>query len=247
MKDLPKLLYRYRPLGRRSDTLESETFRTSSLYFPSRLQFNDPFDCIMPDMSHIRDEEFRDLIRKRAQEEFTELPADERLPHAEEMNKIGRAEIEEILQEFANRLGVLSLSTRPDNSVMWAHYANNQKGMCLEFDTTDKPFLGARPIVYSSTAPKYVLDAHEANAEAFVLTKDIKWSYEEEWRIIASMARRSYPFSPTALQRVIFGSKSSAKNREKVKQWIATGPCRPQFCEIVTRKGSYKLDVVLLS
>jgi hypothetical protein len=48
------------------------------------------------------------------------------------MNKIDRIQIEEILQEFVNRLGVVSLSARPDNTLMWAHYANDHKGMCLE-------------------------------------------------------------------------------------------------------------------
>jgi hypothetical protein len=145
-----------------------------------------------------------------------------------------------------NRLGVVSLSARPDNTLMWAHYANDHKGMCLEFDTTDKLFHGARPVAYSSNAPKYILDAHDANAEAFLLSKEIKWAYEEEWRIVASSARRLYPFAPTALTRVIFGSKTSDHDRKKVRQWITNGPCRPQFCEIVPRKGSYQLDVVPL-
>lgn len=68
MEQLPKLLYRYRALGRlrgpgSSDPhiVESAPFIISALYFPSRNQFKDACDCLLPDMSHITDEKL--LIR----------------------------------------------------------------------------------------------------------------------------------------------------------------------------------------
>src|SRR6266446_1336442 len=163
VKKLPKLLYRYRALGRPSsdrdshdpDAIESDTFIRSALYFPSRLQFNDKFDCLMPDMSHITDSRFRKLVRQRVYEEFKELPIANRGPYADNMNSFSRTTIERILQEGVDCIGILSLTTKPNNSVMWTWYANDHKGMCLGFDTSDEMFQAARPITYLSKARRY--------------------------------------------------------------------------------------------
>jgi hypothetical protein len=95
MKKLPRLLYRYRALGRPSsdldsddpDAIEADSFIKSALYFPSRLQFNDKSDCLVPDMSHIADDQFREVIRQRASEELTELSVADRDLYAERMAK----------------------------------------------------------------------------------------------------------------------------------------------------------------
>lgn len=244
----PKFLYRYRALGRPRtgaadpDEVEADTFRKAALYFPSRTQFNDPFDCLMPDMSHISDQDFHDLMVNRAKEEFLEMPESQRAQYAEEMHSLGRPEIERILQEYVDRLGVLSLSGKPDNATMWAHYANNHKGMCLEFDTRDPLFRAVRAVTYTPTAPKFVPGAHSANAEAFLLYKEIKWTSEEEWRIIGPQAKQLYPFNPTALTRVIFGASCPASDIEKVRTWIAAGPCAPRLCKAVIGKA-YRIEI----
>lgn len=252
MKKLPKILYRYRALGRPAssvdaadlDTIEADTFIKSALYFPSRLEFNDKSDCLVPDMSHISDDQFRKLIRQRALEEFTELSLTDRGPYADKMNSFSRDAIGQILQEGADCLGILSLTTKPDNPVMWAWYANNHKGMCLGFDTSDKMFRAAHPIVYLSKARRYTPGAHAANAQEFVLTKKTEWKYEDEWRVITLEARRLYPFKPVALKRVIFGMETSDRDREKVEQWIAAGQCRPRRYQAILRTNSRAIDIV---
>ena len=245
----PKFLYRYRALGRppagKADpnSIEEVTFRRAALYFPSRTQFNDPFDCIMPDMSDISDDKFRELMIKRAKEEFQERSESEREVYAEEMYSLGRAKIEEILQQFADNLGVLSFSSKADNAPMWAHYANNHKGMCLEFDTRDPLFQTVRPITYSAKALKYVPGDHSGNAEAFLLTKERRWRYEDEWRVIGPKAKTLYPFKPESLTKLIFGASCADPDIEKVKKWIAAGPCNPRLCKAMLRSG-YKIGTV---
>jgi hypothetical protein len=254
MKKIPKLLYRYRALGRPSfgrhshdpDAIESDTFIKSALYFPSRLQFNDKSDCLMPAMSHITDDQFRELVRQRVYEEFKEIPVAGRGPFADKMNSFSRTKIERMLQEGVDCLGILSLTTKPDNPVMWAWYANNHKGMCLGFDTSDEMFQAAHPMAYLSKARRYTLGAHAANAEEFVLTKKREWKYEDEWRIISPVARKLYPFKPEALTHVIFGLETSDRDRNKVDQWIANGPCRPRRYKAILRKDSRTIGIVLL-
>jgi len=196
-------------------------------------------------MSKISDKDFSEFIKRRAREEFTELPAAARDPYAEELINVGRPDIERILQEYVDALGILSLSSKPDSALMWSYYANSHKGMCLGFDTSDKMFQSAHAVRYQRKAPEYRLDGPPlANAEAFVLTKALKWKHEEEWRIIMQLGRQSYPFRPDALLSVIFGASTSDKDRDKVKQWIANGPCHPRLYMAVLRKGSYALKIL---
>jgi hypothetical protein len=252
VKQLPKLLYRYRALGRLSrgpgssdpDIVEAAPFIRSALYFPSRLQFNDPCDCLLPDMSHITDDGLREIIRNRAQEEFTELTMAERAIRGAQMARVRRRRIERILQRSVDDLGILSLTTRYNNPVMWASYANDHKGMCLGFETSDDMFHSANPVIYLSKARKYVPNAHAWNAEAFVLTKTREWEHEDEWRVIAAVARRLYPFKAENLKRVIFGTKTSNRDREKVLHWIEQGPSRPHLYRAVLNERSRALDIL---
>jgi hypothetical protein len=64
-------------------------------------------------------------------------------------------------------------------SVMWAHYADQHKGVCLEFD---RRLLPAEEVRYQTDYPPY--DFTEKSYEPLV-TKSVEWSYEKEWRVIA--------------------------------------------------------------
>jgi len=180
-------------------------------------------------MSHITDEELREIVRNRAREEFTELTMEERAIRGEQMARFRRPRIERILQQSVDDLGILSLTTRPNNPVMWASYANDHKGMCLGFDTSNDMFHSARPIIYLLKVRKYVPGAHALNAEAFVLTKTREWNYEDEWRVIAAAARRLYSFKAEKLECVIFGTQTSDIDRAKVGNWISQGSSRSSF------------------
>ncbi len=39
-------------------------------------------------------------------------------------------------------IGVICFSSNYDNILMWSHYANNHKGICIEFDLNDSFFHG---------------------------------------------------------------------------------------------------------
>jgi hypothetical protein len=39
-----------------------------------------------------------------------------------------------MLKHFRDNVGVLSLTTNPTNGVMWAHYADQSKGVCVGID-----------------------------------------------------------------------------------------------------------------
>ena len=148
-------------------------------------------------------------------------------------------------KDMVPTLRVLCLSELYDVTPMWAHYAEQHKGVVLEFSAVeelDSAFLVARPVVYQDTPPSV------ADPEAWVscmlgqggttywdlfteyqYVKTNQWSYEKEWRI-ASWARPGekglfgvYGFHPDELTGIYFGSKCSAEDRSDLLALLAHG------------------------
>jgi len=59
-----------------------------------------------------------------------------------------------VTTHFGGR-GVLSLATHWDNALMWSHYADEHRGICIEFNTRDHRCDRLEPVTYSST--RYLL------------------------------------------------------------------------------------------
>ncbi|MCS0190055.1 DUF2971 domain-containing protein [Vibrio parahaemolyticus] len=103
-------------------------------------------------------------------------------------------------------VGVLCFASVEDNLLMWAHYANNHAGICIEFDRTADFFNGKyknateflgektddyyqnigelRNVVYQLERPTYIEPSElEYNTESWFI-KSPEWQYEEEQRIL---------------------------------------------------------------
>ena len=112
---------------------------------------------------------------------------------------------EQIYNVLNANVGILSLTEVPDNAVMWAHYADNHRGMLLGFDQThaffnrrrsqSDEFYHLRRVVYSNVAPAASL--LELDGDAIFVAKGEQWAYEREWRMLAPLkdATRSVPIS----------------------------------------------------
>jgi len=95
-----------------------------------------------------------------------------------------------IREEIISTTGVCSFfCSEPNSALMWAHYADNHAGFCVEYEVS--PELGNLnlfSVIYSSQLP--IISASElifSPAETFtriLITKKIEWAYENEWRII---------------------------------------------------------------
>jgi hypothetical protein len=89
---------------------------------------------------------------------------------------------------------VLCLTTKPDNLLMWAHYASNHSGICIGFDSGLPPFDAAREVKYAEERPSVAV-LHQDRPYAEVLeqvlfTKSRHWEYEAEWRCVKRPVRQ---------------------------------------------------------
>lgn len=84
-------------------------------------------------------------------------------------------------------LRICSFSTTNENILMWAHYADNSKGICTEYDFLDideiRPFL--QPVYYSDirNSIKSFGDINSYVHIAASTSKSKIWEYEKEWRL----------------------------------------------------------------
>jgi hypothetical protein len=105
---------------------------------------------------------------------------------------------------------------------MWAHYTQDHKGICLEFDyTLDHDFFKPlKEVSYDDTYPVYNYYEDKNNVvDQLMLHKSKHWSYEQEIRIIKhEKGLRS--FNPISLRKIFFGVRTPDKQMNTIKNLI---------------------------
>lgn len=92
------------------------------------------------------------------------------------------------------------LTEHANNRLMWSHYADSHRGICIEYDFSNfSAFLDQSlfaPVIYSSKRPQFTkqlldhLNHNQLNLQdrryltSALFTKDTIWEYESEWRIL---------------------------------------------------------------
>ena len=106
--------------------------------------------------------------------------------------------------------GIFSLSEKPDCPVMWSHYGDEHRGICVGYsvpgnsrcDLQEVRYDGSREVAASMI--KAMLDcdpnARQHVDRAVLLRKAKGWEYEKEWRLIGS---RGSTGSPLEMEEVI--------------------------------------------
>ena len=181
----PASLYKYY-----SDTkLNFETIKNNSMWYSAPCNFNDIFDCnISIDDEKIFNNALNLFPNKRGVR--TGSPMWKKLK--EEINR-GLYMLETQFNELRNTTGISCFSEREDSLLMWAHYANNHRGICVEYNLLNiNKELGvtAVPIIYSND--RTCFDSIESYGEKDIweffieslTSKSMEWNYEKEWRII---------------------------------------------------------------
>jgi hypothetical protein len=92
----------------------------------------------------------------------------------------------EIWAEIAKRYRVYCLSPELLNVLMWSHYADDHKGICLEFSTRNDVMCCALRCEYLHEFPlTRAYSTADAENLGMLLAKAHPWHYENEYRLIA--------------------------------------------------------------
>ena len=145
--------------------------------------------------------------------------------------------VEELKQKINELIVVSCFAERPDNILMWSHYANKHTGFCVEYDFSKLKSAEAKlmlfPVIYSQKRPMLpmkLFDFSDLNnvklAEGdfplseiieAMLTKSDIWQYEEEWRIVCFLKNlNEQKLVESMASKVYLGVNIKKEDEEKI-------------------------------
>lgn len=245
--NLPKKLFRYRSL---SEEFTFENLKKNKLWISSPDKFNDPYDTFINlDIDLFLEEFWKN--DPELKEEISELSGKERRilrRYIEREKENCEKEIKKEIENLRKTIGIACFSESYDNILMWSHYADYHKGICLEYDFAEINMMTNSillPIIYENKFEHLInyidikkdkIDTEEAMK--LFLIKYTGWQYENEWRIIDS--DESNCLINTPVPTVIYlGCKIDHNQRMKLEK-IARSMNIPVKCMRMSTKY-YKL------
>jgi hypothetical protein len=198
MDNAPASLYKYLPTERGSGVIGKLLIRFSQVSVMNDIEeFKPPIsgvaaradveqaikrraDALYPGLSALIEAQGPEYISKMVD------AAERNLPRA----------IKTIYDMNDKNFGILSLSEESTDVCMWERYADEGRGFLVEFDpshswfrqqiTADDDLRHLRRVTYvADRTPAYLL---ATSAQDYLYTKETKWEYEKEWRIILNFS-----------------------------------------------------------
>jgi hypothetical protein len=90
---------------------------------------------------------------------------------------------------------IYCLTPKSNSTLMWSHYVQNHRGICLEFGVDNPLFRNALEVVYCRRYPVWIANKFEARHELtkdMIRTKAWAWRYEKEFRLQGPPPFRPY-------------------------------------------------------
>ncbi len=181
------------------------------------------------------------------------------------------SQCEKFVSDRINGYGVYCLSRKCDDILMWSHYADSHKGICLGFkdDLTrhfeeydwpiwqesvryedDHPFrrihddLISKRCFDSDDGFLNICELSSALLNAAITVKHSSWRYEEEERIFSEMPGLQL-FSAVALDHVVLGMNISKEDEYTVRTLLNTELWRHvRLYKTYRSKAALSLDIL---
>ncbi|MEO8410362.1 MAG: DUF2971 domain-containing protein [Propionivibrio sp.] len=259
----PKRLFKYRAFNVNSLRLLSE----AEAYYANPSSFNDPLDSsptiqVDTDRATLEKLLFKMLLRSVGKEQAlseignhrymsTELGDYKVEPKAEAYYvRLLASNVKDLLYAELGKRGVLSFAERWDCPLMWSHYADEHRGLCIEYDASDSAFVNLRPVDYRRPRSIKVSDliewkikqsasARQKIAETFFLAKAPQWRYEREWRDVTDHAG-SRP-APARVSAVYFGLRCDTSVITAIVKLHASSEPSVKFYAIYPLNDGFRL------
>jgi len=209
---MPPVLFRYRPLEDDLLARELEALKNAYLFAPAFGKMNDPMEAFY-ETGGIGDQFVDEILRPSG---------------------VSTQAFYKPLKEMTDRFALISISTTHEYLPMWAYYASNFAGMCLEFSTAQLStgdlkgeHLLEVEYVTSPASPINLTDVLANDQTARVVKrlaqKRIEWCHEEEWRFVTGEVGRKH-YLDDALSRVYVGPRANPSHVAAICETLAGRP-----------------------
>lgn len=155
-------------------------------------------------------------------------------------------------------VGVLSLARKFNCPLMWSHYADQHKGLCIGYDVSVNESIDIYPVDYKGkrfirTQQVYdmlfnscenIRSAAKKDIEKVILlNKSHSWKYENEYRVISKKGLQDSRFR---LSDVTFGLRFNESAKFSVMRALQSRQGEIDFYEMSLCKDSFKLKRKLI-
>jgi hypothetical protein len=184
------------------------------LYYAKPSAFNDPFDfCLTMRTDGTEHQWFEFLTELVGPEEAGRVIGNGRwsLPEFQ-------TQIRENMIQRQMRAGVFCMSRKSDDVLMWSHYADSHRGVCIEF-SWDVERTATFDVDYVDEVPELsIFDSDWRDRVLKLLyTKSQRWSYEEEVRHIRKEGPGTVRVPRDCITAVITGCQMPASDVEGIE------------------------------
>lgn len=156
-----------------------------------------------------------------------------------------------LLKNYA--VGVLSLAKNFNCPLMWSHYADQHKGLCIGYDVSVNEYIDIQPVNYNGKrfiGTQQIYDmlfdtnenikniAKEEIEKVILLNKARSWKYEKEYRVISGKGLQDSPFR---LSDVTFGLRFKESAKFSVMRALQSRQGKIDFYEMSLCNDSFRL------
>ena len=256
---VPEKLYKYRSLGALESQFTLDIIEKCQLYWACPHDFNDPFDCVPLQIFQGSKSQHLKRAKQAVQLFESDKPRAERRRALRSALKRKPSEIVAAMEDgnvkMLGKIGICSMTEKNDNMLMWSHYADSHRGICLGFEHRMSmeaiELACAMKVSYDSQRPSMnaMLPAQGQDViNKLLLTKSEDWSYEVEWRLIhQDVGERLRPYPTSALTEIIFGIRTSEKDKLRVRDAVASSNVCPKFYQAQDDKKNFKVKIISIT
>jgi hypothetical protein len=262
-RKLPKKLYKYRKFNASTLRLISQ----GETFYADPDTFNDPLDCqpvirVDTDLATLEKVCYRMLVLARGKEEALASMNNHRHMSTEHgdfrkdepaiwaYTQDLRQAVKGLLYKEMRKNGVLSLAARWDCPLMWSHYADEHRGLCIEYDVADHKCERLAMVDYTITGGvkvselfewklRHSLTAEQTVRNAFFYAKAKQWRYEREWRDVAESS--GAVDAPLTMSAVYFGLRCDYAVLTSIVKLFSNSSQNIKFFDVYRQDESFRL------
>lgn len=214
-----KSLFKYTQINKN----QLSALAQKKIWYSKPLQFNDPFDTRFYPVGDLKQK-----VLCMDQQKINKIFGESMEGAIVMENRSIQPELDDFKRDLEEQ-GILSLCTGKNNLLMWAHYGDEHKGMCLEFDRIHKLADDklTKAINYTDNHPTLSTKSLTDNTQKkdsmrrILFTKSKHWAYEQEWRHIVEQGGALHNW-PAPLKAVYFGCKTPIEDIQLVRSVLTS-------------------------
>jgi Protein of unknown function (DUF2971). len=265
-----KVLYKYRwatPIDQ-----VKELISTGKLWFSSAKSFNDPFDtAITYNYDGVNSpiaERWAHNAVNRYMPELSLLERDQYVANRLHQIRTDPNDIlanrQEAIEHNYKSFGICSLAKKNDSLLMWGHYANKHRGLCIGLNVDviwkvtnelvhRKLVIDLAKVNYSKSIPKINFfeamldDKDNKHVMQFVGTKYADCSYENEYRLVCFESPNTLiSFGPEIVSEIVFGCRMQEEERNSILDFSRSNYPSVRLYEAKPDENLFRLNVVAI-